>query len=495
MFKSAISFIAWRYIKGSKKQRFASFVAFLATLGIAIGVCALIVVSSIMQGLQERLKASILNDCAHVVVTASEDDIPYLLSLPYVNALVPFVQGEAMLQYGSDIVMVTLQGTDYSSLFVNHSYAATIGLTTIDRQAFVSDADRLKAMRKAGASQEALERFQNSANLAISDEELEQMQLESLDAMSGGEGSQKVAETAQQAELDQAARDLQQILFCIPMPRMDRAGYHYGSIFNFPQGSYALALNYQLMVQLGLDVMKPQKVRLISTQNARYTPFGLTPVQRNFEVTDMINAIDKSAAPTVIGQYSDVRRFLRLSNDQTFYRLYLSDPFLVEEVASELDGKFAYTDWRERYGDFFKAVGLEKITMSVLLCLIVVVAAFNILSSLTMVVSSRVGEIAILKTIGMTNGSLLTIFLLVGMSSSIVGALLGVVLGIPLALNAQSILNGIGISIVQGELPIEIATSNIVMIVALCLVVSLLCTFYPAYYASKADPVTNLVNS
>ena len=226
MFKSAISFIAWRYIKGSKKQRFASFVAFLATLGIAIGVCALIVVSSIMQGLQERLKASILNDCAHVVVTASEDDIPYLLSLPHVNALVPFVQGEAMLQYGSDIVMVTLQGTDYSSsLFVNHSYAATIGLTTIDRQAFVSDADRLKAMRKAGASQEALERFQNSANLAISDEELEQMQLESLDAMSGGEGSQKVAETAQQAELDQAARDLQQILFCIPMPRMDRAGY------------------------------------------------------------------------------------------------------------------------------------------------------------------------------------------------------------------------------------------------------------------------------
>ena len=123
MFKSAISFIAWRYIKGSKKQRFASFVAFLATLGIAIGVCALIVVSSIMQGLQERLKASILNDCAHVVVTASEADLPYLLSLPHVNALVPFVQGEAMLQYGSDIVMVTLQGTDYS---ITHLSSLTI---------------------------------------------------------------------------------------------------------------------------------------------------------------------------------------------------------------------------------------------------------------------------------------------------------------------------------------------------------------------------------
>lgn len=497
MSKSAIAFIAWRYIKGSKNQRFASFVAILATLGIAIGVCALIVVSSIMQGLQERLKDSMLNDCAHVVVTASESDLPALLELPHVNALVPFVQGEAMLQYGSDIVMVTLQGTDYSSLFVSHSYASKLGLTSSERLEFVSDAERLHAMKKAGASEQAIERFQSSASLAAAEKALESTRPHTVDVMTGSDG-EATAMMQKQREIEalKNGKDISQpVLFCIPMPRVDSLGYHYGSIYNFPQGAYSLALNYQLIVQLGLDIVTPSKVRLISTQNARYTPFGMTPVQRNFEVTDIINAIDKSAAPTVIGQYTDVRRFLRLNPEQTYYRLYLSDPFLVEEVTERLEGKYAYTDWRERYGDFFKAVGLEKITMSVMLCLIVVVAAFNILSSLTMVVSSRVSEIAILKTIGMTNGALLRIFLLVGMSASIVGSILGVALGIPLALNAQSILHSIGISIVQGDLPIEIAAGNIIIIVALCTVVSLLCTFYPAYYASKADPVSNLVNN
>lgn len=92
LFSNSIFFIAVRYTRGTKKQRFASFVATLATLGIAIGVCALIVVSSIMQGLQERLKENILSDCAHLVVKAQVQDIPYLLSLNNVNALVPFVQ-------------------------------------------------------------------------------------------------------------------------------------------------------------------------------------------------------------------------------------------------------------------------------------------------------------------------------------------------------------------------------------------------------------------
>lgn len=426
---SAIAFIAWRYIKGSKKQRFASFVAILATLGIAIGVCALIVVSSIMQGLQDRLKANILSDCAHVVVRAQESDIPNLLNMPHVKALVPFVQGEAMMQSGADIIMVTLQATEDSSLYMWPA--------TAQEQGF-----------KVGAG-----------GCAVPDSS-------------------------------------SAVPYCrVHTPYRGSSHYNFGSKIKLTQGNYNLAMNYPLMRQLGLDKLTNNKVRLISTQNARYTPLGLTPVQRNFTIAQIVNVIDRSASPLVMGNYQDARAFFRLQPDESYYRLYLSDPFLIEDVAHALEGRFAFTDWRERYGDFFKAVGLEKITMSVMLCLIVVVAAFNILSSLTMVVSSRVGEIAILKTIGMSNGSLLTIFLWVGMSASILGSLLGVVLGIPLALNAQEILSGIGISIVQGELPIEIVTTNIILIVLLCLVVSLLCTFYPAYYASKADPVSNLVNS
>ncbi len=445
LFSNSIFFIAVRYTRGTKKQRFASFVATLATLGIAIGVCALIVVSSIMQGLQERLKENILSDCAHLVVKAQVQDIPYLLSLNNVNALVPFVQGESMMQFGSEIAMVTLQATDNNSLYLSKDYAQKLGISEKDvanfEQRGVHSGDELKS----------------------TDEPL---------TYTTGE---KVIK--------------------IPLMEFDSLGYAYGSLFNFEPGSYHLAVNYMQVSQMGIELSYDSKVRLISTQNARYTPFGITPVARNFEVSALINSLDKSPAPTVVGNYEDVSRFLRLGKGEQYYRLYLSDPFLIEETLSTLDKKFAYTDWRSRYGDFFKAVGLEKISMSLMLCLIVVVAAFNILSSLTMMVSSRVSEIAILKTIGMPSSSILAIFGLLGMSSGIIGSLVGVIAGIPLAYNAQAILSTIGISIVQGELPVVVNPMNIIVICVLSLGVSLLCTFYPSYVAAKADPASNLVNS
>lgn len=445
LFSNSIFFIAVRYTRGTKKQRFASFVATLATLGIAIGVCALIVVSSIMQGLQERLKENILSDCAHLVVKAQVQDIPYLLSLNNVNALVPFVQGESMMQFGSEIAMVTLQATDNNSLYLSKDYAQKLGISEQDvanfEQRGVHSGDELKS----------------------TDEPL---------TYTTGE---KVIR--------------------IPLMEFDSLGYAYGSLYNFEPGSYHLAVNYMQVSQMGIELSYDSKVRLISTQNARYTPFGITPVARNFEVSALINSLDKSPAPTVVGNYEDVSRFLRLGKGEHYYRLYLSDPFLIEETLSTLDKKFAYTDWRSRYGDFFKAVGLEKISMSLMLCLIVVVAAFNILSSLTMMVSSRVSEIAILKTIGMPSSSILAIFGLLGMSSGIIGSLVGVIAGIPLAYNAQAILSTIGISIVQGELPVVVNPMNIIVICVLSLGVSLLCTFYPSYVAAKADPASNLVNS
>lgn len=445
LFSNSIFFIAVRYTRGTKKQRFASFVATLATLGIAIGVCALIVVSSIMQGLQERLKENILSDCAHLVVKAQVQDIPYLLSLNNVNAMVPFVQGESMMQFGSEIAMVTLQATDNNSLYLSKDYAQKLGISEQDvanfEQRGVHSGDELKSTD------------------------------EPLTYTTGDK------------------------VIKIPLMEFDSLGYAYGSLFNFEPGSYHLAVNYMQVSQMGIELSYDSKVRLISTQNARYTPFGITPVARNFEVSALINSLDKSPAPTVVGNYEDVSRFLRLGKGEQYYRLYLSDPFLIEETLSTLDKKFAYTDWRSRYGDFFKAVGLEKISMSLMLCLIVVVAAFNILSSLTMMVSSRVSEIAILKTIGMPSSSILAIFGLLGMSSGIIGSLVGVIAGIPLAYNAQAILSTIGISIVQGELPVVVNPMNIIVICVLSLGVSLLCTFYPSYVAAKADPASNLVNS
>lgn len=432
LFNPVIFFIARRYIKGSKKQRFASFVALLAILGIAIGVCALIVVSSIMEGLQNRLKNNILDDCADVVVKATPDDIPYLLGIEEVYALLPFVQGEAMIQYKDMIAMVTLQGARYESLYLSSDFAQSLGLTSENRKHFLYSSD-------------------DDVNLQ----------------------------------------------FIIHTPKVESNGYSFGSLFNYKMNSYQIAINQNTLNQLGIypDFNQDIKVRLISTQNARYTPFGMTPVQRNFLVTDVLTSLDNSLAPTVIANYDDVRRFFRLKDEEMYYRLYLNDPFLIDNVIPYLEGRFEYTDWRVRYGDFFKAVGLEKIAMSTMLCLIILVASFNILSSLTMVVSSRVSEIAILKTIGLNNLDLLFVFLIVGMSTSVIGSIFGVIVGIPLALNAQSILDVLGISIVQGTLPIEINVFNILFIMLFCWLISILCTIYPAYQASKTDPARSLVVS
>lgn len=470
LFNSTVLFVAWRYIKGSKKQRFASFVGMFATLGIAIGVCALIVVSSIMQGLQNRLKENILSDSAHVVVESnSPDDIDELLALDKVNAIAPFVQGEVMLQYNDQIIMAVLQGMDYNSLFLSPRYALVLGYTSEQRE-FFRNADSLN----------------NAIN--ATDREID-------DLLAGDPRlSLNVDSYHDPAKKDNLSD--QKIHFRVRIPQVDSAGYSYGDLHLFRPGSFSLAMNGRNMSQLGMDfVEKRHEVLLTSTRNARYTPLGLAPVQRKFDVVEVIDKLDNSNVPTIIGNYEDVRKFFRIPPDQMYYRLFLQDPFDIECIKPFLDGKYRYWDWGERYGDFFKAVALEKITMSVMLCLIIVVAAFNILSSLTMVVSSRISEIAILKTLGMTNHSVLMVFLWVGMSASILGSCLGVVLGIPLALHAQTILHALGISIVRGELPIEINMWNVVLIVGLCFVVSILCTLYPAYHASNTDPVRNLAGS
>lgn len=505
----AVFFIAWRYIHGSKKQRFASFVALLATLGIAIGVCALIVVSSIMQGLQDRLKSNILSDSPHVVVKAGPSDIKRLLDNPDVIAMVPFVEGEAMIQYGNNLSLITLQASDYSSFFVSLDYADKLGV--LRRKDIIRNATLVPVNpdSKDPSTNAAPAAPTAPAPTAPAPTDIESHSLAHSDSATDSLNAHEIADEKAQQNIDALSSSLQDAdhskykyalgagyLIRYHMPERDANGYRYGSVFEYAPGSFKVALNFRLLSLLDILNIGEDKVRIVSTKNARYTPLGLTPIQRNFLVEDVIRSLDNSAAPAVVGNYEDVRKFFRLKDDETYYRLYLADPFAIESVAESLRQEhFQFTDWRERYGEFFKAVGLEKITMSTMLCLIIIVAAFNILSSLTMLVSSRVSEIAIFKTIGLSNRSLLSIFIMVGMSASVVGSLLGLIFGIPLAINAQTILNTLGISVVNGELPIEIDVVNIAIIVVLCMVVSILCTFYPAYYASKADPVRNLVVS
>ena len=230
-------------------------------------------------------------------------------------------------------------------------------------------------------------------------------------------------------------------------------------------------------------------MRLISTQNARYTPMGLVPSQRLFSLLYYSPSVHSSQIPEALGNYDDVRRLLRYKKAPETLRLWLSDPFLVDETAKALDEQnFKYNDWRSSLGEFFKAVALEKLSMSIMLMLIVVVASFNILSALTMMVGSRLTDIAILKTLGLRSRQILKIFMYMGVSYGFIGSVLGTIIGIPAAFGVAKVM-----SLSQGSLlPVSIDFLNIFLIFSGSLFMSIICTLYPAIRAAKTDPVTHL---
>ena len=329
MFKPLTLSIAVRYLLARKTHKFASFVALISTIGIALGVSALIVVTSVMQGLQDRLKDNLLGSTPHLIVSSDAAfDAAALKILPHVIAIAPFVSGQALLQSDNGIVLVNVEGEDTLNL----------------------DSD----IKKTDVPHDKL-----------------------------------------------------------------------------AEGSFELYADMGLLIKLNLNLH--DKVRLISTQNARYTPLGLTPSQRIFYIKGATPSLTgDNSIPTVKGNYSDIKKLLRINNKSSSYRLYLSDPFLINETVEKLPQNLKYTTWQDSKGDFFKAVAMEKLTMSLMLFLVIIVAAFNILSALAMMVSSRLSEIAVLKTLGMKEKTILLIFIMTGSGCGIAGTLIGLLLGIPL---------------------------------------------------------------
>ena len=132
---------------------------------------------------------------------------------------------------------------------------------------------------------------------------------------------------------------------------------------------------------------------------------------------------------------------------------------------------------------------MEKLTMTIMLCLVIIVASFNIISALAMVVSSRLTEIAIFKTMGLSNLRILNIFLLMGIFVGVIGTAVGIIIGIPLTYYVSDFMSNTGSF---GKLPVSIEFANILIIGIGSVLMSLLCTLYPAVRAAVTDPVTHL---
>jgi lipoprotein-releasing system permease protein len=273
-----------------------------------------------------------------------------------------------------------------------------------------------------------------------------------------------------------------------------------GKLTDLVTGQYGIVLGVELANYLGVTM--GDKITVISPQ-INSTPAGIVPRMRRFTVVGIFQVgmyeYDRNMALINI---EDAAKLFRLEDAVSGLRIKLDDlfnaPQITHALAAALYNEYQVSDWTLAHSNFFRAIQTEKRVMFIILLLIVAVAAFNIVSTLVMVVTDKRGDIAILKTQGLTSGSVMGIFMVLGSIIGIVGTALGTLGGIVLALNVETIVPAIEkLFQVQfmaadvyyiSELPSKLVWSDVYAIAGMAFFLSLLATIYPAWQASRINP-------
>ena len=381
-------FIAFRYWRTKSADRFGRLVTNLASLGITLGVMALVIVLSVMNGLENMQKRNLLSHLPHAIIAPQEGH---------------FTQNEKL----------TLPD------FVQKSTAI------------------------------------NRANVIIQ-------------SQSGIQAGQLIGVT--KAEDD---------------PLLDEQAV----AERLPAGEFKVLIGSQLAHKLNLSI--GEKIRLMITENSQYTPMGRIPVQRLFEISGIYPSQSSASEYTLFANLTDVGRLLRIAPEEVQgVRLFLQDPFQVTELTQTFDeAHYQISDWREQKGEFFQAVRMEKNMMGLLISLIIIVAISNIVTSLSLMVVDKQGEIAILQTQGLKKRSVMAIFVFQGAIVGIIGAFIGGGLGVLISHYLDQIVALFNPMLL---LPTEISSTQVAVIITSSIGLSLLCTLYPAYRAAKIEPAQAL---
>ncbi|MEQ9860363.1 lipoprotein-releasing ABC transporter permease subunit LolC [Pectobacterium cacticida] len=257
-------------------------------------------------------------------------------------------------------------------------------------------------------------------------------------------------------------------------------------------GQYRVILGEKLAMQLGVNV--GDRLRMMATSASQLTPMGRIPSQRIFTVAGTFAANSEVDSYQLLVNQQDASRLMRYpENVITGWRLWLDKPLSVDTLSTQtLPQGTVWKDWRERKGELFQAVRMEKNMMGLLLSLIVAVAAFNIITSLGLLVMEKQGEVAILQTQGLTQRQIMTVFMVQGGSAGIVGALLGALLGTLLASQLNTLMPILGVLLDSAALPVAIDPTQVITIALSAMVIALLSTLYPSWRAAAVQPAEAL---
>jgi lipoprotein-releasing system permease protein len=405
-------FIGLRYTRAKRRNHFISFISLISMLGIALGVMALIVVLSVMNGFEKELRGRILGMVSHVTVSSLDDSLKDWRTLSddirnndAVIGSAPYVEAEAMLSNLSSVSGAIIRGID--------------------------------------------------------------------------------------PEFEPQVSEIHEHMT-------------FGKLTDLVAGEYGIVLGTGLANSL--NVVPGDRVTMITPQ-ASASPVGLLPRLRRFNVVGLfeigVYEYDRSSA---IIHTEDASRLFRLDGGVTGLRLKLQDmdaaPQVRNQIKRQVGFDFWVSDWTLRHSNYFKAVRTEKTVMFIILSLIVAVAAFNIVSTLVMVVADKQADIAILRTIGMSPTSIMWVFMVQGTIIGVVGTLLGLASGVLIASYIDVIIPALeqffqtqflptGVYPIT-ELPSDMQQSDVIKISVLSFVISVLATLYPALRAAKTKPAEAL---
>ena len=277
-----------------------------------------------------------------------------------------------------------------------------------------------------------------------------------------------------------------------------------GKLSDLQAGAYRIVLGKELAQTLGVGVGDSVNVFV---SEATVTPIGPIPRARRFQVSGIfeVGAQEYDFGLAVI-HLQDAQKLMRMGQGVTGVRLKLTDLWdawnVARSLANRMDGTYRVRDWTRDHENFFRSLKMEKTVMFVLLSLVIAIAAFNLVSSLVMLVQDKQSDIAILRTLGLSPGAVMRVFMVQGTIIGVVGVGLGVVGGVLLSNNLSYIVKFIerltGSELMPADVyyisgvPTAIEAPDVALVAVVALLMCLVATIYPAHRASRTDPAAAL---